>query len=93
MGQAIFLAVARNSKLKARVAQLRGAAGRAFVEGLFFRARLRFEAFSPRRYFLAMARLMNDIRTEKDKEIRKGRNHRCFFRDWAGHEPEKKKSG
>ena len=69
MREAIFLAVTRHSKFEARVAQLRGTAGRAFVERLFLRAGLLFETFSPSGDFVAMTSLLDRCRAKKEEIV------------------------
>jgi len=47
MGDAVFLAVARDAEIQIRIGQLRGAADRAAMQRFVRVARVRFKPFSP----------------------------------------------
>src|SRR5205823_631543 len=69
MRHAVFLTVARDAKIEIRIGQLRGAAHRATMQRFVVAARVCFETSPPRRDFMAMSRLVNDFRAEKDEVI------------------------
>ena len=69
MRHAILFAVAGDPEIEIGIAQLGRAANCAFVERLGFAARFDFKPLAPRRDFVTMARVMNDLRSEKDKVI------------------------
>src|SRR6266516_269953 len=89
MGDAIFLAVARDAEIKVRIAQFGRSADRAFVKWFGFTARLLCIAFAARRDFTAMPHFVNDFRTNKDQIIAQRSHHRHAIRIRADNKSEK----